>query len=125
MRCQGIRGAITVEENTRPALLEATRELLREVTRLNGLKVEDIACAIFSTTPDLNAEFPAVAAREMGWDRVALLDSHEMDVPGALPRCLRVMILVNTERGPDEMAHVYLRGAANLRPSLARGKEKP
>ena len=125
MRCQGIRGAITVEENTRPALLEATRELLREVTRLNGLKVEDIACAIFSTTPDLNAEFPAVAAREMGWDRVALLCGHEMGVPGALPRCLRVMILVNTERGPDEMAHVYLRGAANLRPSLARGKEKP
>ena len=125
MRCQGIRGAITVEENTRPALLEATRELLREVTRLNGLKVEDIACAIFSTTPDLNAEFPAVAAREMGWDRVALLDSHEMDVPGALPRCLRVLILANTERGPQEMVHVYLRGAANLRPSLARGKEKP
>ena len=125
MRCQGIRGAITVEENTRPALLEATRELLQEVTRLNGLRVEDIACAIFSTTPDLNAEFPAVAAREMGWDRVALLDSHEMDVPGALPRCLRVLILVNTERGPNEMVHVYLRGAANLRPSLARGKEKP
>ena len=125
MRCQGIRGAITVEDNTRPALLEATRELLREVTRLNGLRVEDIACAIFSTTPDLNAEFPAVAAREMGWDRVALLDSHEMDVPGALPRCLRVLILVNTERGPNEMVHVYLRGAANLRPSLARGKEKP
>ena len=125
MRCQGIRGAITVEENTRPALLEATRELLREVTRLNGLKVEDIACAIFSTTPDLNAEFPAVAAREMGWDRVALLCSHEMGVPGALPCCLRVLILVNTERGPNEMVHVYLRGAANLRPSLARGKEKP
>src|SRR3990172_5410379 len=116
MRSRGIRGATTVEENSPDAILEATTELLVELMGANGLRVEDLASAIFTTTRDLNAEFPAVAANRLGWTDVALLCGHEMDVPGSLPRCLRVLLHVNTEKEPRELVHVYLRGAHVLRP---------
>jgi chorismate mutase len=116
VRCRGIRGATTVEENDPDAILEATTELLTELVRANGLQVEDVASAFFTTTPDLNAEFPAVAANRMGWTDVALLCGHEMSVPGSLAKCLRVLLHVNTEKTPDQIVHVYLRGAQVLRP---------
>jgi chorismate mutase len=117
--CRGIRGATTTEANTREAILEATSDLLERLILENDLLQEDIASAIFSTTPDLNAEFPAVAARAMGWLDTALLCTHEMAVPGSLERCIRVLIHWNTTRSADEIVHVYMRGARNLRPERA------
>jgi len=118
MRCRGIRGATTVEANSPEAILEATRELLAEMMRANDLQVEDVASAFFTTTRDLNAEFPAVAARGMGWQHVALLCGHEMDVPGSLAMCLRILLHVNTEKEPQQLVHMYLRGATVLRNDL-------
>ena len=120
MPCRGIRGAITVESNSREAILAATRELLDEMVRANDVRKDDVASAYFTTTPDLDAEFPAVAARGVGWSNVALMCGHEMDVPGSLRMCLRILLHVNTERTQDEICHVYLRGAAVLRPDLAQ-----
>lgn len=120
MACRGIRGATTVESNTRQAILEATREMLAEIIRRNGFETDDVASAYFSTTPELNAEFPAVSARnDFGWHNVALMCGHEMYVPGSLAMCLRVMVMVNTEKTQKEIQHVFLRGAAALRPDLA------
>jgi chorismate mutase len=116
MRCRGIRGATTVDSNTPEAILEATSELLAEMMRANGITVDDLASAFFTTTPDLNAEFPAVAARALGWHDVALMCGHEMNVPGSLPMCLRILLHVNTEKAAPELVHVYLRGSAVLRP---------
>jgi chorismate mutase len=119
-RVRGIRGATTVEQNTAEAIVAAARELLDEVVRRNDLHTEDVASAWFSTTRDLDAEFPAVAARrDLGWDHVALMCSHEMDVPGSLPRCLRLLLHVNTQRSQVELEHVYLRGAQVLRPDVS------
>ncbi len=119
MQVRGIRGATTVEANTREAILDATRELLAEIVRLNAIETEDVASAYFTTTTDLDAEFPAVVARrEFGWTNVALMCGHEMDVPGSLRMCLRIMLHVNTEQAQDEVCHVYQRGAAVLRPDL-------
>ena len=117
--CRGIRGATTAIDNTRDAILEATHELLVHLIEANQLCVEDIASAIFSTTPDLNAEFPAVAARALGWIDTALLSTHEMAVPGSLERCIRVLIHWNTTRRADQIVHVYMRGARVLRPERA------
>jgi chorismate mutase len=114
--CRGIRGATTVAENTREAILEATRELLLRLIEANEIVVDDVASAIFTTTPDLNAEFPALAARELGWRETALLCGHEMNVPESLPRCIRVLIHWNTSRRASEVVHVYLRDAQSLRP---------
>jgi chorismate mutase len=120
MACRGIRGATTVESNSREAILAAAKELLSEVVRANGVEKEDVASAYFTTTPDLNAEFPAVTARQdFGWTNVALMCGHEMAVPGSLAMCLRVLLHVNTDRTQDEINHVYLRGASTLRPDLA------
>jgi chorismate mutase len=119
MPCRGIRGATTVESNTREAILACTRELLSEMVRLNGVVTDDVASAYFTTTPDLDAEFPAVAARDFGWNHVALMCGHEMDVPGSLRMCLRVLLHVNTDRAQNKICHVYLRGASVLRPDLA------
>ena len=118
--CRGIKGATTVERNTREAILAATTELLSRMVELNDVQPDDIASAIFSTTPDLNAEFPAVAARRMGWTDVPLSCVHEMDVPGSLRMCLRILLHVNTTRSAREIVHVYLRGARVLRPDLAQ-----
>jgi len=124
MRCRGIRGATTVQANTPEAILEATTELLAELMRVNGFQAGDIASAFFTTTRDLNAEFPAVAANRMGWTDVALLCGHEMDVPGSLAMCLRVLLHVNTEKQQHELKHVYLRGATVLRPDRSHDPEE-
>ncbi len=117
--CRGVRGATTVEANTKEAVLEATRELLQRMILANGIRQEDVACVIFSTTRDVNATFPALALRQMGWHDAALLCTHEMEVPGALPRCIRVLIQWNTTRKQHEIRHIYIRGARHLRPDRA------
>jgi chorismate mutase len=117
--CRGVRGATTVEENSREAILAATCELLTLMIEANGIQPDDVASTIFTTTPDLNAEFPAFAARQLGWHDVALLCGHEMAVPGTLPRCIRILIHWNTERRADEIVHVYIKGAEDLRPDRA------
>ena len=118
--CRGVRGATTCETNSREDILSATRQLLALIIRRNGIEPQDVASAIFSTSPDLNAEFPALAARQLGWLDVALMCGHEMNVPGALQRCIRVLIHWNTVRTQHEIVHVYIRDAARLRPDLSR-----
>lgn len=115
MWCRGIRGATTADDNTREAILTATTELLQKVIESNGIEAEDVASIHFTTTPDLNAEFPALAARLMGWTNSALLCGHEMNVPGALARCIRVLVHWNTDKPASQMVHVYIRGAEKLR----------
>ena len=116
MMCRGFRGATTASDNTSSAIVEATEELLRAMVEANDLDPEYIAAAWFTTTTDLTAEFPAtVARRRLGWTGVALMNSHEIDVPGGQPMCIRVMLLVNTEKRQDEIQNIYLRGAVNLR----------
>jgi len=119
MYCRGVRGATTVERNEREALLEATMELLELMIRRNELRKEDIASAIFTVTADLDAEFPALAARSMGWTDVALLCAREIPVPDSLGMCIRVLLHVNTTHSSAEIQHVYLRKAVALRPTLA------
>ncbi len=119
MPTRGVRGATTVDENTSEAILKETRRLLALIIHLNGIQAEDVASIYFSTTRDLTAEYPALAARQLGWLDTALLCGHEMDVPGGLPRCVRVLINWNTDRAPHDIVHVYLRGARNLRPDKA------
>ncbi|MGD2205679.1 MAG: chorismate mutase [Anaerolineae bacterium] len=118
LQCRGIRGATTVQTNTATAILDATCELLARIVKANNVAVDDIASALFTVTPDLTAAFPAQAARKLGWRHVPLLDVQEIPVPGSLPRCVRVLIHWNTEKPPTEIRHVYLRGAASLRPDL-------
>ncbi len=115
MRIRGIRGAVTAKKNTRGEILSATKELLSEMVKSNHLEIGEIASAIFSVTKDLNAEFPAAAAREMGWEETPLLCTCEIDVPKSLKRCIRVLLHVNSEKSQSEMRHVYLRGAVKLR----------
>ena len=119
MACRGVRGATTAEENTREAILKATRELLALMIRRNDIWPGDVASAIFTTTPDLDAEFPALAARQLGWMHVALMCGYELGVPGALGRCVRILLHWNTEKSADEIVHVYIKGASKLRPDLA------
>jgi chorismate mutase len=119
MLVRGFRGATTVDANTREEILGATAELLDELVRANDIQRDHVASIIFTTTPDLNAEFPAVAARAAGWTDVALMCGHEMGVPGSLQRCVRILMHVNTELGVDQVKHIYLRGARALRPDLA------
>ena len=113
---RGIRGATTADGNTEAAVLEATTELLERLIEANDIDKDTVAAAFFTTTRDLNAEFPAVAARQLGWEYVALMCGHEMVVPNAVQMCIRIMLLVNTEMSAQELSNVYLRGAANLRP---------
>jgi len=116
LQCRGIRGATIVSANTKESILAATKELLVEMTQANEIEIKNIAAIFFTTTPDLNAEFPAAATRMLGWpSNMALLCGHEMNVPSDLPRCLRIMMLVNTEREPEEITHVYLREAKRLK----------
>ena len=118
MLTRGVRGATTVEANTVEGILEATKELLAAILKANDLDVEYVASAFFTMTPDLNAEFPAMAARELGWTDVALLCGHEMNKPGSLPMCLRVLLHINTDKPARDIRHVYLRGARVLRPDI-------
>jgi chorismate mutase len=122
MPVRGIRGATTVAANDAGQIVEATEELLRELTRLNGLDVDEIAFAYFTTTSDLNAEFPALGARRLGWVDVPMLCGHDMDVrppnPRGVPRCIRVLLLYNTDRAQRDMRHAYLRGASAIKQDL-------
>jgi len=104
-----------VPENTREAIIAASKELLQKMIEANQVGINDIACILFTTTPDLNAAFPAAAARELGWTQVPLLCGHEMDVTGSLSRCLRILVLFNTNKGIEEIVSVYLRGTEILR----------
>ena len=114
-KVQAIRGETTSPSNSSEEILAATTEMLDLITKENSLKVDDIISAFFTTTQDLNAEFPPVAARKMGWVNVALMFSHEMKVPGALQKCIRVMVHVNTDKNPSDIVNIYLRDAVNLR----------
>lgn len=117
--CRGVRGATTVEHNTREAILSATHEVLIQMIEANGIRPDDVASAIFTTTPDLTAEYPALAARQLGWHDVALLCAHEMAVPHGLKRCIRILLHWNTEKMASEIRHIYIKGAVNLRPDRA------
>ncbi len=118
MWCRGVRGATTADENSRVAILTATRQLLALMIRTNGIRSEDVASAVFSTTVDLDAEFPALAARQLGWLDVPLLCGHEIHVPGSLSRCIRVLIHWNTDKRQREIRHIYIKEAERLRPDL-------
>ncbi len=120
MPCRGVRGATTVEQNTREQILEETRKLLALMIRLNGIASTDVASAIFTLTEDLNAEFPASAARQLGWLDVPLLCTHEISVPGSLSHCIRILVHWNTEKRQDEIKHVYIKEAKRLRPDLSQ-----
>jgi chorismate mutase len=120
MSVRGVRGAITVERDDAALLLDATERLLREIVAENAIDSGDVASALFTLTPDLVSQFPALAARRMGWTLVPLLNFTEVAVPGSLPRCIRVMLHVNTDKRQDEIVHVYLEGARVLRPDLER-----
>lgn len=119
LKMRGVRGATTVEENTEAAILEGTEELLRVMIEENGIEEEDVASVLFSTSGDLDAAFPARAARALGWTSTALMGFQEMPVPGSLEKCIRVLIHWNTSRGQKEIQHVYLHGAVSLRPDLS------
>jgi len=113
-----------VSANNKESILAATEKLLKKMAQANRIEIKDIAAIFFTTTPDLNAEFPALATRELGWpSNLALLCGHEMNVANDLPRCLRILMLVNTEKGPEEIQHVYLGEAKKLKnkPSLSIG----
>jgi chorismate mutase len=116
MMCRGVRGAITVSSDNEDEILIATRELLQAIMRANDMRVDDVASAYFTTTPDLTSTYPAYAARQLGWYDAALLCGHEMAVPGGLARCVRVLIHWNTTKTATEIVHVYLREARSLRP---------
>lgn len=116
---RGIRGAITVQNDDPSAIVSATKRLLHAMVQENGVELDDIASVLFSLTPDLRAAFPALAAREMGWQHVPMLHFSEIDVPGALAQVIRVLMHVNTGRAANEISHVYLDGARVLRPDLA------
>lgn len=123
MSCRGIRGATDVDANNAGAIIAATRELLERIVAANGLLAEDVASVIFTTTPDLDAAHPARAAREMGWVNTPLMCTQEIAVAGSLPRCIRALVLWNTDLHPDQIRHVYLGRARTLRPDLVEEKE--
>lgn len=118
--CRGVRGATTADGNDSDAILQATRELLALMIRKNGIEVQDVASAIFSTTVDLDAAFPALAARQLGWIDVPLLCTHEIHVPDSLKQCVRILIQWNTEKNQSEIEHVYIKDAVVLRPELSQ-----
>lgn len=120
MICRGVRGATTVDGNTREEILRGTRQLLALMIRTNGIEPEDVASAIFTTTRDLNAEFPALAARQLGWLEVPLLCTNEIDVPGGLPKCVRILANWNTTKPQSEIRHIYIKEAVRLRPDQCR-----
>ena len=123
MTVRGIRGATSVDVNGAESIVAATRELLERIVAANGLATEDVASVIFTATSDLDAAYPARAAREMGWVHVPLLCMQEMAVVGSLPRCIRVLVLWNTARPAGQVRHVYLRRARALRPDLVKEGE--
>ena len=118
---RGIRGATTADTNSKEAILEATKELLGRLVEANDIDVDDVAAAYFTATDDLDAEFPALAARQRGWTKTALMCAREMNVGDGADRCIRVLLLVNTDKALEEIEFVYLKGASDLR---SRGTEE-
>ena len=122
MPVRGIRGATTAEANTAEAITEATEELLNQLISLNGLDKDEVCFAYFTTTHDLTAEFPAYAARRLGWLEVPLLCGHDMDVrlpnPRGVPMCIRILLLYNTPKPQSAMRFAYLRGAQAIKADL-------
>ena len=123
MICRGVRGATTVDEDKPEAILRATRELLALIIHVNGIRSEDVTSVIFTTTKDVVSQYPALAARQLGWLDVPLLCSHEMEVPGSLPHCIRILLHWNTELSQSKIQHIYLGEAQSLRPDKAITEE--
>lgn len=116
---RGIRGAITVEKNDSTEVCNAVQEMLKEIMSKNELATSDIGAAIFSATNDINAIFPAAAARKMeGWDLVPLFDAQQLEVEGSITKCVRALLLVDTDKPQKEIKHIYLRRAKMLRPDI-------
>ncbi|ASS86342.1 chorismate mutase [Geobacillus sp. FSL K6-0789] len=121
---RGIRGAITVERNEAGEIIAATETLLREMVRANDVAAHDVSFVLISVTDDITAAFPAQALRRLdGWTYVPVMCTREIPVPGSLPRCIRVMMTVETDKRQDEICHVYLKDAAMLRPDLSLTKK--
>jgi chorismate mutase len=118
MYCRGIRGAVTVDHNDREEILVATTELLKLMVHENNVRIEDIASISFTLTDDLDAVFPALAARQIGWKEVPLICMREIPVPNSLSKCIRVLLLVNTILNASEIQHIYMRNAVSLRPEF-------
>ncbi len=118
--CRGVRGATTARADNRDEILTATRQMVALMIRRNGIEASDVASVTFTVTKDLGAEFPALAARQLGWIDVPLLCSYEISVPGSLPQCIRVLVHWNTDKTQKEIQHVYLHGAKRLRPDLSQ-----
>ncbi len=123
MICRGVRGATTVEEDTPEEVLRATRELLAMMIRLNDIQSIDVASAMFTTTRDVVSQYPALAARQLGWMNVPLLCGHEMEVPNSVPLCIRILIHWNTDTPQSEIHHIYLNEAQVLRPDKSLATE--
>ena len=120
MPCRGVRGAITVESNTRDEILKGALQLLALMIRQNQIEPQDVASAIFSSTHDLDAEFPALAARQLGWLDVPLMCTNEIDVAQSLRKCIRILLNWNTDKSQKEIVHVYVKDAKILRPDLTQ-----
>jgi len=120
---RGVRGAICATENSREAIFDATRRLIVRMLSANEIETENIASIFFTTSPDLNADYPAYVLREMGYLQIPLMCATEIDVPGGLPRVIRVLIHLNTDKKQSEIRHLYLGEAARMRPDLNGGNE--
>ncbi|OFW76429.1 MAG: chorismate mutase [Alicyclobacillus sp. RIFOXYA1_FULL_53_8] len=119
LKVRGIRGAITVKENSPAAVFNATKELIETLVQANDVQVDDVASVVLTMTPDLNADFPAKAVRSLaGWQWVPLMCATELSVPGSLPLCIRVLVHVNTDAKQEDIAHIYLGEAVVLRPDI-------
>lgn len=125
MAVRAVRGATQLEEDVREHLLERVAEMVADVMEANGLDVDDFISILFTATPDLVSEFPAYAARRLGFTDVPLVCARELDVAGAMPRVVRMLAHVETDLAKSAITHVYLHGAANLRRDLARVREVP
>jgi chorismate mutase len=117
--CRGVRGATTVETDDREQILKATRQLLALMIRRNEINSHDVASVLFTVTKDLSAEFPALAARQLGWIEVPLICAYEMTVAESLPRCIRILLHWNTDKRQSEILHTYVHEAKKLRPDLS------
>ncbi len=118
MLVRGIRGAITVEQNDKESILNGTKELLLTLQRKNNFNTKDIVSIFFSMTTDLDAAFPAAAARQLGWNLVPLFDMQEIAVPRSLPKCIRILVQINCQKEQEDIVHCYLKGAEILRKDL-------
>lgn len=116
---RGVRGATTIPEDNSQEVIRATQELLTALLRENDIEVGDVVSAVFTVTSDVTSQFPALAARMMGWTQVPLMCGQEMEVAGALPRCIRVLLHINTVKSQPEIRHIYLHEASKLREDLA------